>query len=276
MDWQPLSRRERRQPLRGLEEGVPPHLVEPLTSWIRSEFQNNYGGIEHADWLRHIASMNRVVLSPGITDAGALGSVLKRCIEDADLCLDFIDTMLTYRQPGFESGVEQLRVRLLVGGSVYDVGPDGGSLVRRVDPTAALQAHESMQPRDVASAELAEAYRKAYGRQADPSDAWDHAIRAVESVLIPIVCPKKARPNLGGVAGDLKSAPQAWKLVLSNDESIGGVETLEAMLRLIWPNPDRHQDGSPKRVPSQAEAQAVVHLAITIVQWGRAGALLKR
>jgi hypothetical protein len=48
------------------------------------------------------------------------------------------------------------------------------------------------------------------------------------------------------------------------------------MLRLMWPNPDRHQDGTPRRKPTQHEAEAVIHTAVTIVQWARSGVLVKR
>jgi hypothetical protein len=46
-------------------------------------------------------------------------------------------------------------------------------------------------------------------------------------------------------------------------------------MRLMWPNPDRH-GGRGSRQPSLAEAPAVVHLAMTIVQWARAGVISKR
>jgi hypothetical protein len=148
--------------------------------------------------------------------------------------------------------------------------------VRRTDLNAIEQFELVTAPKDVATAELAESWSKIYGRNPDPSDAWDHAIKAVEAVLIPIATPMKDKPNLGGVADELKSAPQRWRLVLENASIIGGVSTVEAMLRLMWPNPDRHQDGTAKRKPTQAEAEAVVHLAVTIVQWARSGVLVRR
>ena len=43
-----------------------------------------------------------------------------------------------------------------------------------------------------------------------------------------------------------------------------------AALRLMWPNPDRH-GGEGSRRPSFLEAQAVAHLAVTIVQRARSG-----
>jgi len=47
------------------------------------------------------------------------------------------------------------------------------------------------------------------------------------------------------------------------------------MLDLIWPNPDRH-GGTHNRLVTLDEAHAVVLLAVTVVQWGRAGVLKKR
>jgi hypothetical protein len=47
------------------------------------------------------------------------------------------------------------------------------------------------------------------------------------------------------------------------------------MLRLMWPNPDR-PGGRGSRQPSLAEAPAVAHLAMTIVQLARAGVISKR
>jgi hypothetical protein len=47
------------------------------------------------------------------------------------------------------------------------------------------------------------------------------------------------------------------------------------MLRLIYPNPDRHL-GPDHRVPTIEEARAGVHLAVTIVQWGRDDLIARR
>ena len=56
-----------------------------------------------------------------------------------------------------------------------------------MDPTVTAAFESATGTGDVASAELTEAWIRAYGRDPDPSDAWDHAIKAVEAILIPIV-----------------------------------------------------------------------------------------
>jgi hypothetical protein len=130
-------------------------------------------------------------------------------------------------------------------------------------------------PDDVASRELKEPWGSAYGRNPNASDAWDHSIKAVEAVLIPIVIPAKGKATLGDVVGTLSSQSSRWQLGLQGHDDSQDVMPLVSMLRLIWPNPDRHGSQS-SRAPSLVEAQAVVHLAVTVVQWARSGLISKR
>lgn len=99
--------------------------------------------------------------------------------------------------------------------------------------------------------------------------------RQVGMVHLPLVCPHKDKANFCSVAGQLKSVPSAWNLTLDRASGIGGVATLEMMLRLMWPNPDRHQDGTPRRRPSQAEPAAGIQLAVRIIQRARRSALVR-
>ena len=148
-------------------------------------------------------------------------------------------------------------------------------MIRRVDPTAAKAFEDASLPSDVASAELHDAWIAAYGRNPDPSDAWDHSIKAVEAVLIPVVVPAKAKATLGDVVGSLDSQGSLWQLVLHGHDGSKSAVPLVTMLRLIWPNPDRHGSDASRK-PSLGEAQAVVNLAVTVVQWTRIGVLSKR
>jgi hypothetical protein len=190
-----------------------------------------------------------------------------------DLMLDVVDAAL-HLQEFTEWQLSPLDEILMLGGSVWEVDPARGRLVRRVDATAQEAFRDASSPEDVASAELQEAWTATYGRNPDASDAWDHSIKAVEAVLIPVVTPKKAKANLGDVVGSLGSQGSLWKLVLHGHDDTQSVAPLVTMLRLMWPNPDRHGSGNSRK-PSLDEAQAVVNLAVAIVQWARAGALSK-
>jgi hypothetical protein len=167
---------------------------------------------------------------------------------------------------------ESLDTLLELGRSVWRATEQG--LVRRVDPTAAAAFEQAVKPQDAASEELKEAWSKAYGRDPDASDAWDHANKAVEAILRGIISPSNTSATLGTLIRDLRNGAHKFDFVLTND--LGGVQTLLAMLQLMWPNPDRHGDLQVRHTPSLEEARAVVQLAVTVVQWGRDGQIVKR
>ncbi|MGN9914064.1 hypothetical protein ACTMTJ_41700 [Phytohabitans sp. LJ34] len=130
-------------------------------------------------------------------------------------------------------------------------------LVRRAEPTAHESYVLASSPSDVASVELAKAWDKAYDRDGDPSDAWDHAIKAVEAILLPIVVPKQDQAKIGQVVGELGSKGDKWDVGLLFNQTdpaktppFRPVEALVGMLRLVYPNPDRHAArtaASPRR-----------------------------
>jgi hypothetical protein len=171
-----------------------------------------------------------------------------------------------------EKRTDRLEALLASGRSVWRATEKG--LERRVEAIATAAFEQAVKPQDAASTELSEAWGKAYGRDSDASDAWDHAIKAVEAILRGIVSPNNTQATLGTLIRDLRNGAHKFKFVLTND--LGGVQTLLAMLQLMWPNPDRHGDLQQRHTPSLDEAHAVVQLAVTIVQWGRDGQIVRR
>ena len=155
-------------------------------------------------------------------------------------------------------------------------------LVRRADPTAQAAFQRATATPGSASTELKEAWRNAYGRDGDPSDAWDHAIKAVEAVLLPTIAPRQDQAKTGQVVGELASNGDKWDVGLLFNQSAtprtprtSPVEAFLGMLRLLYPNPDRHT-GSDHRTPTPEEARVVVQLAIAVVQWALEGLISKR
>lgn len=274
--YQPLSVRRGIRTPSGPHEGVPPHLAEPLHSWLRDTwFDDIYGSIRDPRLLRAIAIKLELPIRHNSSDTNVLDQMLAQCA-DEDFCLDFIDATLQFLDFA-QTRVSDLSVALTVGGSVWALAPDNKSLSERLDATARTQIADALSASDKASAELAEAWSKAFGRDPDASDAWDHSIKAVEEALRPVILPNDSGATLGKILGQLRGQPHLYSIHLADNALTGALDAMtmfENMLHFIWPNADRHGGGGPK--PSLAQAQAVAQLAVTIVQWARAGIIKRR
>lgn len=260
-----------------LVEGVPGYLNHALVEWLRTEFgwhrPSNLGGVDQA-FLKRLAAAARISVRKSYEIGGISDQITDAIQADQDLFLDVLDATLYFRAGAAD--IRGLRQILETGASVWTLLPDGTGLQRRVEESALEAFSAAAAPDDAVSAELDEAWVAAFGRDPDPSDAWDHSIKAVEELLVPMVLPGVAKPNLGGVAGQLQSASHKWKLVpTTSSKTLDDARTLAAMVRLIWPNPDRHGGAAERRPPTEMEAQRVVHLAVAIVQLCRAGGLKK-
>ncbi|MDC8993680.1 hypothetical protein PR371_06775 [Mycobacterium marinum] len=86
---------------------------------------------------------------------------------------------------------------------MWAVASDNQSLAKVVSGTAQATYAGATSVADEAAKELEEAWTNAFGRNGDPSDAWDHAIKAVEDVLIPETMPNNTKATLGTVLGEL-------------------------------------------------------------------------
>lgn len=271
-EWKPLSvRRGKREPS-PLHEGVPSHLRQPLRHWLEGVFgmRNRRYGVS-VPFVMNVAAAIEVPMKVRVHDFDHVYDLFAGC-QDQDRFLDMLDAVL--HLGGGAAGVEDVEQILRTGNSAWTINPEGTGLVRRLDASTERAIFDAMAPADVASQELAEAWDRVYGRQPDTSDAWDHAIKAVEALAIPIVCPRQAKPTLGHVLGALDGQGDRWRLALPDEAGDPrAVQVLVEMLRLIWPNPDRHGSEAGGRVPDTAEAQAVFHLATTLVHWLRLGAL---
>jgi len=263
-----LSEREGRAKPRGPFEGVPGHLEDQLAEWLKSAMDSPWRTEESL-----AKELARTLLIEKLARYSWTTSVLFACRRDEELFLDALDHTLLLVD-GY--GSDDLQHILTTGQSVWEVNERRDGLRRRVPRTEQAAYDEAASADDDISNDLREAWSKVYGLHPDPSDAWGHAIRAVERALGPIVTPNDNGANLGSIAGELggQSSRFAFGLATSS-KNLSNVETLAHMLRLMWPNPDRHGTGNP-RTPSLAEAKYVVQLAVLVVGWVRSGALTRR
>lgn len=269
-NWMPLSVRRGLRGQPAMHEGVPGHLATGLTYWLEDVFGYRKPGGMNMKLMLRVASALEIPIANTLDGGNVQTELFQASARSEDLLLDLVDAALR-----FSSGsAAALREALHAGRSVWTLSDDARSLTRRVDATSEAAYRKVLEANDAASLELAEAWHAAYGREENPSDAWDHSIKAVEAVLIPIVCPKQSKPTLGHVLGALRADASAWELALTK-EAHGDATPFTTMLELIWPNPDRHGSPEEQRQPSVTEARAVVHLAVTLVEWTRQGCIGK-
>ncbi|MFE1396963.1 hypothetical protein ACFW53_03380 [Nocardiopsis dassonvillei] len=158
------------------------------------------------------------------------------------------------------------------GGSYVRFSLEERRLIRRVAPEAdkAFQKVRAEAPED-AGRLLASAWVHAYSLDPDPDKSYSESVKAVEAVLNPLVVPNDPGPTLGKTLGILRqqTAGGTWRLVvgaLGNQPQ--NIERFIGMVDLLWKNHDsRHAGGPNARAQEQHEAEAVLHLAILIVQW---------
>lgn len=120
--------------------------------------------------------------------------------------LSVIDALVNQHQTGPRSvqRINRLEELLRIGNSAW---------AGRARPE---ESHQPCRPKSrrgsragdrAASDELAEAWQAAYGREPNPSDAWDHSIKAVEHIIKPVICPNNTKATLSNVTGDLRFQP---------------------------------------------------------------------
>ena len=205
---------------------------------------------------------------------------IRACLEetghDQYTALDVIDWLLGH---GF-GHAQPLEHILKSAGHVLRVSPDGSRLVERIEPALWDEYEQVTQPDDKASQYMQEAWIFAFGRDPNLSDAWGKAIKAIETLLKPIVSPSDNKATLGKMISVLRQSPDKWECKLPDREYKAngetnvkpGIEVFIDALATIGYQPDRHGSDQPQDV-DEATARSVLFLATTVVGWLRDGIL---
>ncbi|MGY5203500.1 hypothetical protein ACW9VS_08790 [Bifidobacterium adolescentis] len=118
--------------------------------------------------------------------------------------------------------------------------------------------------------QLSEAWHYMFGREPNYSAAYAAAIKAVESIALPMVEPNNKDSTLSKASRVMRD--QHWKFQIEAREENnvpGGVIQL-LMSGLMNSQPDRH-GGPDSGVVSKEKAQAAVYSAVFLIQCFKAG-----
>jgi len=263
--WVPLSRR-----IAGLgpdptvHDGIPPYLRGALENWVHNCYPDDrYDSSVLDSTLKFRLRLAKIDPPAKLTD---------------DELLDVIDALLAWDVPVNSWLVGELHEILTAGGAGWRITSSNKGLERRIDATVTAAVSETVHSADAeASNYLATAWTAAYGRNPDPDKAYNEAVLAVEAVGCPLVCPTNPRRTLGTVIRDLRNQTTQWELTLGDTTGQpAGVERLVEMLALLWDGQSRHAGSPNTRRQTQAEGEAAVHLAATLVQWITSGVLRRK
>ncbi len=188
---------------------------------------------------------------------------------DRDLYLRLIDWGLFQRQ----AGADELAAMLERAGSVWTVAPDKRGLSRRVLPAAQDAVELVVSAKDKAAELIGTAWRAIYGREPNPTDGFNRAVKAVEAVACPVIVPDDKGATLGRAIGELRANKTRVATVFRSPRGTDPVDAVLAMMQLVWTNNYARHAADPS-VPldvTQAEAEAALHVAVTLVHWFQRG-----
>lgn len=284
--WVPLSLRDHddESSWHVLYEGVPAHLAVPLETWARKQIDEY--GLAATVQLRLRLDLGR--------SAPTAAGIIAAADGIPSLMLDVVDLLLTLLyecHKGIDSGAwtpeserrkkEGIGKQLLAlyfmlhdASSAHTVDLAGvWSLVRRVDATAEAAAGDVIEREGHAAALIKAAWKATFQRDADLEAAYRASVLAVESVACATFNPDDKKPTLGKAIAHLGNTLDRWTVADLDEVQQASSQTLLAMLRTIWHNHERHvgQGGTPPEPVTIEEAEAVLFLAVTVVQWFERG-----
>ncbi len=280
MGWLPLSKRndpDAAKEYDTLHEGVPEWLATPVAQWVVDVFSSMKYDSSLGQRLDLLYGMLRRPMPSWRDRIGDSIAELADAAAGGDL--DVLDAVVWTTQMSQQGERLRKRLRLLlrVHGSAWTVGTNVAGqpcLVQRVDETVTAAAQVEMEQSGNAAHHLRRAWHRIYGRNPDPGGSYWESVRAVEAAAKPVIAPNALKATLGTMLADLRNKPEKWSVVLGERDKASGVGLLIEMCSGLWKSQiDRHgtdDESIPLNVSSR-EAEAAVHLAVTLVHWFRSG-----
>lgn len=260
-----------------LYSGIPEWLFRPLMLWsnrsielISDSLGKPWSNTSEIEVIQDYETLtrSRISLISAYSSSGIQG--IHRTLDDEGF-LDFIDYLVFRLSKGdwnCSNQIKELEIILKKSGSEWELGKREGftSLVQRVPAGVSEAVVEIIGSAGNAGKLLQEAWHFAFGRNPDPEEAYEKAIKAVEEAAAPIISPNNSMATLGSMLSELKSQKD-WKLHLAGKNP----DVPVAMIDALWTGQESRHGGNGYRKPSQEEAETAVLLAVPLVQFVMSG-----
>lgn len=196
-----------------LLSGVPDHLQNPILRWVEGLLQVNerYRGESYESGvLQTIEARCQIPLKWSPHDEiSAWYSLRKHMAEHEEDALEVVNYLLFFL-PADSPPARELESLLRMGGSAWTVTASEGHacLAERV-PQEVQGRYEDLATKGRSGEHLQAAWSRMYGRDPSPSEAYDHAVKAVEVAGKPVISPKNGRTTLGTMIADFRNSPRS-------------------------------------------------------------------
>ena len=172
----------------------------------------------------------------------------------------------------FHSHIQNLDTILEESGSKWKVGERNSicGLEERVDPAMQQMVDNAMDSSSGYGQQLSEAWHYMFGREPNYSAAYAAAIKAVESIALPMVEPNNKDSTLSKASRVMWDQHWEFQIEAREENNVPGDVIQLLMSGLMNSQPDRH-GGPDSGVVSKEKAQAAVYSAVFLIQCFKAG-----
>lgn len=172
----------------------------------------------------------------------------------------------------FHSHIQNLDTILEESGSKWRVGERNSicGLEERVDPAMQQMVDNAMDSSSGYGQQLSEAWHYMFGREPNYSAAYAAAIKAVESIALPMVEPNNKDSTLSKASRVMRDQHWEFQIEAREENNVPGGVIQLLMSGLMNSQPDRH-GGPDSGVVSKEKAQAAVYSVVFLIQCFKAG-----
>lgn len=262
-------------------------MAPPLQAWMWEYIEDRFGELQ-VDFVNGFEMAVRLdpPLDRSNQNVSAARDLFDRFRSDDTFAFDLVDYALylahrPYYAQNMQGKAAELHGVLLNSGSVWEVslrpkgehGEHGGFCLTKRDLAEAKRSVERL--REVpgrAGDFLAAAWNSLAGRNPQPSDAYDKAVKAVEAAMHPVVSPSDSKATLGKMRSVLRDKPSKW--IFQSPVSPDLVVTMAGDLwegHLRHGSDERFSDEGGRTDHTMVEADGALHLAIALVGFFQRG-----
>ena len=160
-------------------------------------------------------------------------------------------------------------------GSIWTIGSfhEHSCLIRRVSGEM-FETYERALHDIENQKHLQQAMKRAYGVNPNPSAAYAEAIKAIESVVCPLVTPKDSVSTLGKVISVLKD--QSWDFS-ANAKNEDSESVVVKLMDIVWRGQtDRHGSAKSSQGITQEQAEFAFSAALFLIENFQKGRIRRR